>query len=118
MSTLYVDSRKRASGADADFDFDVGESVHLQNSARLGVFKVRAADTFLSTDRGTYLYWSDQAQGSLNWAQLPIGAYTGVRLAAWISSNFSAATYTESTSEITVVYDGNRRILNDQELRT
>ena len=118
MTTIYVDSRKRVSGTDADFDFDIGESVHLQNSARLGVFKIRVADTFLSTDRGTYLYWVDAAQGSLNWAQLPVGAYTGVRLAAWISSNFSAATYTESTNEIVVAYDGNRRILNDQELRT
>ena len=118
MSTLYVDSRKRASGTDSDFDFDIGETIHLQNSARLGVFKVRVADTFLSTDRGTYLYWLDAAQNSLNWAQLPVGAYTGARLAAWMSGNFSAATYTESTNEITVGYDGNRRILNDQELRT
>ena len=55
MSTVHVDSRKRASGTDADFDFDVGESVHLQNSARLGIFKIRVADTFLSIDRGTYL---------------------------------------------------------------
>ena len=31
-------------------------------------------------------------QGPLNWAQLTPGAYTGVRLAAWISSNFAAAT--------------------------
>ena len=33
--------------------------MHLQGSARLGVFKIRVADTFLSTDRGAYLYWKD-----------------------------------------------------------
>ena len=80
MTTIWVDSRKRVAGTDSDFEFDVGETVHLQGSARLGVFKIRVADTFLSTDRGTYLYWRDTALGTLNWAQLPVGAYTGVRL--------------------------------------
>ena len=42
---------------------------------------------------------------TLNWAVLPVGAYTGSRLAAWISSNFASATYVESTSEIGVAYD-------------
>ena len=59
MTTIWVDSRKRVAGTDSDFEFDVGETVHLQGSARLGVFKIRVADTFLSTDRGTYLYWKD-----------------------------------------------------------
>ena len=117
MTTIWVDSRKRVAGRDEDFEFDVGETVHLQGSARLGVFKIRVADTFLSTDRGTYLYWRDTALGTLNWAQLPTGAHTGVRLAAWVSSNFSAATYVESRNELEVAYDGNRLILNDQELR-
>ena len=116
MTTIWVDSRKRVAGTDSDFEFDVGETVHLQGSARLGVFKIRVA-TFLSTDRGTYLYWKDTALGTLNWAQLP-GAYTGVRLAAWVSSNFASATYVESRNELEVAYDGNRLILNDQELRT
>ena len=62
---------------------------HLQNSARLGVFKIRVADTFLSTDRGTHLYWRDTALGALNCAQLPVGAYTGVRLATTKSSGAS-----------------------------
>ncbi|CAE7381591.1 unnamed protein product, partial [Symbiodinium microadriaticum] len=114
----HLDSRRRVAGTDSDFEFDVGETVHLQGSARLGVFKIRVADTFLSTDRGTYLYWKDTALATLNWAQLPTGAYTGVRLAAWISSNFAAATYVESRNELEVAHDGNRLILNDQELRT
>ncbi|CAE7463469.1 unnamed protein product [Symbiodinium microadriaticum] len=118
ITTIWVDSRKRVAGTDSDFEFDSGETVHLQGSAKLGVFKIRVADTFLSTDRGTYLYWRDTALGTLNWAQLPTGAYTEVRLAAWVSSNFAAATYVESRNELKVAYDGNRLILNDQELRT
>ena len=48
---------------------------------------------------------------------MPEGAYTGARLAAWISSNFATATYSETTNSLSVAYDGNRLILNDLELR-
>ena len=82
-----MDSRKRVAGSDSDFEVDLGESLHLQSDARLAVYKIRLADSFLSTDRGRYLYWVDAALGTLNWALLPEGAYTGARLAAWISSN-------------------------------
>ena len=67
--------------------------------------------------RGRYLYWVDAALGTLNWALLPEGAYTGPRLAAWISSNFATATYSETTNSLSVAYDGDRLILNDLELR-
>ena len=117
-TTIYVDSRKRTAGDDSSFEYDLGETLHLQSGAKLSVFKFRVADAFLSTDRGQYLYWEDQALGTLNWAVLPIGAYTGTRLAAWISSNYASASYVESTNEIQVAYDGNRVVLNDQELRS
>ena len=68
MTTIYVDSRKRVAGSDSDFEVDLGESLHLQSDARLAVYKIRLADSFLSTDRGRYLYWVDAA---LNWALLP-----------------------------------------------
>ena len=103
MTTIYVDSRKRVAGSDSDFEVDLGESLHLQSDARLArlaVYKIRLADSFLSTDRGRYLYWVDAALGTLNWAQLPEGAYTGPRLAAWISSNFATATYSETTNSL------------------
>ena len=83
MTTIYVDSRKRVAGSDSDFEVDLGESLHLQSGARLAVFKIRLADS--------YLYWVDAALGTLNWALLPEGAYTGPRLAAWISSNLATA---------------------------
>ena len=61
MTTIYVDSRKRVAGSDSDFEVDLGESLHLQSDARLAVYKIRLADSFLSTDRGRYLYWVDGA---------------------------------------------------------
>ena len=47
----------------------------MQSDARLAVYKIRLADSFLSTDRGRYLYWVDAALGTLNWALLPEGAH-------------------------------------------
>ena len=90
----------------------------LQASFELpAVYKVRIADAFLSTDRGRNLYWIDQALGTLNSAQLPVGANTGARLAAWISSNYASATHVEAQNSIEVASDGNRRILSDAKLR-
>ena len=54
MTTIYVDSRKRVAGSDSDFEVD-GESLHLQSDVWLAVYKIRLADSFLSTDRGRYL---------------------------------------------------------------
>ena len=112
-----MDSRKRVARDDASFEFDIGETLHLQTGAKLSVFKLRVADAFLSMDRGQYLYWIDEAL-TVNWAVLPIGAYTETRLAAWTSSNYASATYLESTNEIGVAYDGNCRILNDYEIQS
>ena len=61
MTTICVDSRKRVAGSDSDFEVDLGEPLHLQSDARLAVYKIRIADSFLSTDRGRYLYWVDAA---------------------------------------------------------
>ena len=113
-TTIYVDSRKRVAGDGASFDFDIGETLHLLSGAKLSV-QAPCGRPFLSTDRGQYLFWIDKALQTLNWV-LPIGAYTGTQLAAWISSNYVLATYMESTNEIGVVYDDNRRILNDCEI--
>ena len=66
-----MDSRKRVVGSDSDFEVDLGESLHMQSDARLAVYKIRIADSFLSTNRGRYLYWVDAALSTLNWALLP-----------------------------------------------
>ena len=49
VTTIYVDSRKRVAGSDNNFEVDLGESLHLQSEA---VYKIRLADSFLSTHRG------------------------------------------------------------------
>ena len=107
MSTIYVDSRRRILGSDSNFTFELPETLHMQSSAKMAVYKVRIADAFLSTDRGRNLYWIDQAMGTLNSAQLPVRAYTGARLAAWISSNYASAVYVQAQNSIAA--DGNRR---------
>ena len=65
MTTIYVDSRKTVAGLDSDFEVDLGESLHLQSDARLAVYKIRLADSFLSTDRGRYLLAPGSAPTSL-----------------------------------------------------
>ncbi|CAE7939496.1 FV3-083R, partial [Symbiodinium sp. KB8] len=75
MATIYVDSRRRVSGSDSNFAFELPETLHMQSSAKMAVYKVRIADAFKSTDRGRNLYWQDQALGTLNSAQLPVGAW-------------------------------------------
>ena len=76
MTTIYVDSRKRVAGSDSDFEVDLGESLHLQSDARLAVYKIRIADSFLSTDRGRYLYWV----GGRRARHAELGAPSGGRL--------------------------------------
>ena len=115
MTTIYVDSRKRVAGSDSDFKVDLGESLRLQSDARLAVYKIRWPT--VSSRRTATSNWVDAALGTLNWALLPEGAYTGARLAVWISSNFATATYSKTTNSLSVAYDGNRLILNDLELR-
>ena len=109
-----MDSRKRVAGSDSDFEVDLGELLHLQSDApdRL---QDPLGQQFPVHGPGRYLYWVDAALGTLNWALLPEGAYTGARLAAWVSSNFATATYSENS--LSVAYDGNRLILNNLELR-
>ena len=36
MTSIGIDSRKRVAGTDADFEFDIGKTVHLQGSALQG----------------------------------------------------------------------------------
>ena len=107
MTTIYVDSRKRVAGLDSDSRW-TWESL-CACRAMPGWPSIRS-ELPTASSRWTTL-------NTLNWALLPEGAYTGPRLAAWISSNFATATYSETTNSLSVAYDGNRLILNDLELR-
>ena len=61
-TTLFVDSRLRAGGIDSAFEVDLRETVHLSNS-RMRVDKINFTDSFLTTDAGACLYFSDGAGG-------------------------------------------------------
>ena len=73
MTTIYVDSRKRVAGLDSDFE--VGKVPALAERRPARRLQDPPGRSFLSTDRGRYLYWVDAALGTLNWASLP-GART------------------------------------------
>ena len=95
-TTIYVDSRKRVAGLDSDFKVDLGKSLHLRSNAWL-------ADSFLSTDRGRYLYWVDACPRAR------------ARALGWRPGQLCHATYSETTNSLSVAYDGSRLILNDLE---
>ena len=78
---------------------------------------VRKAYTFAFKKAVQYLFWEDQALGTLNWATLPVGAYTGL---GWRPGSPAALQHPRSQrpTRSKAAFDGNRVILNDQELRS
>ena len=101
MSTavVWIDSRCRASGAsDSDFEVSLRETVHMSN-ARLN--KISFTDSFLTTDAGSHLYFSNGAGGIVS-HPIPDGACTGVSLAAAIQvATGRTTTYSALPNSIT-----------------
>ena len=118
MSTavVWIDSRCRASGAsDSDFEVSLRETIHMSN-ARLRIDKVSFTDSFLTTDAGSYLYFSNGSGGIVS-HPIPTGAYTGVSLAAAIqAATGRTTTYTALTNSITHDLAASRPALSDQSL--
>ena len=83
-TALFVDSRMRTAGTDSDFEFDLRESIQFSN-ARLRVDNITFTDSFLTTDAGSHLYFSDGSSG-LTHVTIPDGAYTGATLSSAIQS--------------------------------
>jgi hypothetical protein len=83
-TAIFVDSRMRTSGTDSDFDFDLRESLEFSN-ARLRVDKITFTDSFLTTDAGSNLYFSNGSSG-ITHVNIPEGAYTGASLASAIQA--------------------------------
>ena len=100
-AVVWVDSRRRASGAsDSDFEVGLRETIHMSN-ARLRVDKVTFTDSFLTTDAGSNLYFSN-GSGGLSHVSIPEGAYTGTSLAAAIQTATGRTTiYAALTNSIT-----------------
>ena len=99
-TVIFVDSRMRTSGTDSDFEVDLRETIHLSN-ARLRIDKLTFTDSFLTTDAGTRLYFSNGA-GGISHVSIPEGAYTGPTLAAAIQvATGRSTTYNSTTNAIT-----------------
>ena len=118
MSTavIWIDSRCRASGvSDSDFEVSLRETIHMSN-ARLRIDKVSFTDSFLTTDAGSYLYFSNGAGGIVS-NPIPKGAYTGTSLAAAIQlATGRTTTYTPLTNTITHDLAASRPWLSDASL--
>ena len=113
---VWIDSRCRASGAsDSDFEVSLRETIHMSN-VRLRIDKVTFTDSFLTTDAGSYLYFSNGAGGIVS-HPIPDGAYTGVSLAAAIQlATGRTTTYTALTNSITHDLAASWPWLSDQSL--
>ena len=112
---IFVDSRMRTTGTDSDFEVDLRESVHLSN-ARLRVDKLTFTDSFLTTDAGSNLYFSDGA-GGISHVSIPEGAYTGPTLAAAIqTATGRTTTYNSTTNGITHAIVPGQGWLSDKQL--
>jgi hypothetical protein len=105
----------RTSGTDSDFEVDLRETIHLSN-ARLRIDKLTFTDSFLTTDAGAHLYFSDGA-GGISHVSVPEGAYTGPVLAAAIQVATGRSTiYTPMTNSITHATIAGQGWLNDKQL--
>ena len=115
-TVLFVDSRLRSTGTDNAFEVNLRETVHLSN-ARMRVDKINLADSFLTTDAGANLYFSDGA-GGINYVSIPVGAYTGTSLASALQSATGRATvYDSLTNSIThTLAAANQQWLSDKDL--
>ena len=114
-TAIFVDSRLKAVGTDSSFEVNLRESVHLSN-ARMRVDKINFTDSFLTTDAGSNLYFSNGA--SFTSVSIPEGAYIGSSLAAAIQTATGRATvYDSLTNSITHTLNAaNQQWLSDKDL--
>jgi hypothetical protein len=113
-TAIFVDSRLRApGGTDSEFEINLRETVHLSN-AKLRVDNLTFSDSFLTTDAGDKLYFSD-GSGGFTSVTVPTAAYTGASLAAAIQSATGRSTfYDPLVNSIThTLAAANRPWLND-----
>ena len=79
-TSLYIDSRYRATGTPSNFTYELAESLNL-HGARLRVDVVRFTDSFYTIETNRDLYFKGVGN-TLDIYYLPIMAYNGARLAA------------------------------------
>ena len=114
-TVIFVDSRMRTIGTDSDFEVDLRETIHLSDS-RLRIDKLTFTDSFLTTDAGAHLYFSNGA-GGINYVTIPEGAYTGPTLAVAIQvATGRTTTYNSTTNAVTHTIVAGQGWLNDKQL--
>ena len=116
-AVVWVDSRCRSSGAsDSNFEVALRETIRMSNAC-LRIDKVTFTDSFLTTDAGSHLYFSDGAGGIVS-HPIPDGAYMGVGLAAAIQTTTGrTTTYSALTNSITLeLADASQPWLSDKNL--
>ena len=114
-TSIFVDSRFAKRGSDSNFHIELRESITFTENARLRVDGLRFIDSFFTTDSGEYLYIKNGE--SFVAIGIPQQAYTGARLASMIQSLTGKTTiYSEATNSLSVSYDGNTKILSDDEI--
>jgi hypothetical protein len=114
-TVIFADSRMRTSGTDSDFEVDLRETIHLSN-ARLRVDKLTFTDSFLTTDAGAHLYFSNGA-GGISHVSIPEGAYTGPTLAVAIQvATGRTTTYNSTTNAVAHTIVAGQGWLNDKQL--
>ena len=70
---IWVDSRQRTSGTHSNFEISLRETVHLSDT-RVRVDKLTFADSFLTTDLGSNLYFG-APDNTFSYVSVPEGAY-------------------------------------------
>ena len=116
QSILYVDSRMRASGTEGDFTIELRETMQLQEHG-VRVDKLRLTNSFLTTDLGRHIYYSDGA-GGFQAFSIPEKAYTGTTLAAALQAATGRSTsYDSATNSITQTITAGQAWLSDAQLK-
>jgi hypothetical protein len=116
-TSLYIDSRYRATGTSSSFTYELSESLNL-HGARMRVDGVRFTDSFYTIeDTNRYLYFKGVGN-TLDTFVLPIMAYNGARLAAQLQYlTGRTCSFSDLTGDLTMANVAGSPLLNDDQLR-
>ena len=115
---IFVDSTFRKSGSHSDFEFQLEETLYVED-ARLRIDKLSFVDTFYTvTSSNDTLYIFDLENGQ-SFYKIPSQAYTGKQLAQAIQvATGLTTTYFEPRNEIRMAMgDIERTVLTDEQLK-
>ncbi len=116
-SSLYIDSRYRATGTSSSFTYELAESLNL-HGARLRVDVVRFTDSFYTIEETNRNLYFKGAGNTLDTYYLPIMAYSGARLAAQLQYLTNrTCSFSDLTGDLTMANVPASPILNDDQLR-